>query len=169
MTGAYLGIRIRWSTAGLCSHQSSDIYTPGCSGAPSYYLWTLEGGIKQQLMRQLTTNASSVCAVTHAACTRTDFLVHREAKEEVTLITNCVHKKADTIPSFGFRNEHYIYLTHTRHWTTVSFFLLSACRIKMWALACPWACEGVCRCRSSDSLPHAPPSWNSSVVSSTRP
>lgn len=98
MTVAYLGIRIRWSTAGLCSHQSSDIYTPGCSGAPSYYLWTLEGGIKQQLMRQLTTNASSVCAVTHAACTRTDFLVHREAKEEVTLITNCVHKKLTQFP-----------------------------------------------------------------------
>lgn len=43
-----LEIQIMLSTTGLCSHQSLDIYTPSCIGAPSYYLWPLEGGIKQQ-------------------------------------------------------------------------------------------------------------------------
>lgn len=58
----YLEIQIRWSTVGLCSHQSSDIYTPSCIAAPSYYLWTLEGGIKQQKTEQIhTPDISSGC------------------------------------------------------------------------------------------------------------
>lgn len=37
----YLGTLTRWSTAGPCSRQSSDIYTPSCIGVPSYFLWRL--------------------------------------------------------------------------------------------------------------------------------
>lgn len=38
---SYLGTLTRWSTAGPCSRQSSDIYTPSCSAVPSYFLWRL--------------------------------------------------------------------------------------------------------------------------------
>lgn len=38
---SYLGTRTTWSTAGPCSRQSSDIYTPNCIGVPSCFLWGL--------------------------------------------------------------------------------------------------------------------------------
>lgn len=39
--GVYLGTLTRSSTAGPCSRQSSDIYTPSYTGVPSYFLWQL--------------------------------------------------------------------------------------------------------------------------------
>lgn len=50
----YLGILTTSSTAGLYSRPNSDIYTPSCTGAPSYLVWTLEGDIKQQQLSQIS-------------------------------------------------------------------------------------------------------------------